>query len=722
MIALSDEMVDVSHGIGIPFGGIGAGYSVFGKFGFCEVNFDSTPNEATKNYPHIPQTAWRYDIDRQTEGPMQFVLIEGNRKTVFSEKSISWLAETDPVDAIKAFAYLPKGYFQVICDRLRLDIAIEAFSPMIPYDLDQSSIPVQIFNITLTNKSDSERHFKLSLLQNDRLWIRGQIGVYNDKHGQVALFCPEGQATVSGVHKDIHLGAGQSQTVRFIIGWHYPYFKTFSPDLTEHYRRYYARSFANASQVVLNAAQKADEWSSAIDRWHQSLDVPAYFKRLWFSSLASAICSTMLSDDPYFFEIETPHHHIGTMDVNVYSSWLYLVNWPQLEQMEIRQFVDAIPTEGEKAGFVWHSLWNDPLEYSEEPTFILRVYRDALWLKDQRLLADGFEKSLLAANYVYRQNNYRGLLNSPHGNQSFDAWPMPGVSSYVNNAWLYALYALDRMAFALGKQAVVGDQPAGVLLQQARRNYDDLLWDEENQRWKLFYRAPGASAASDADSVFTDQLFGRWAVLLDASADATLDKAKVRATLDYIYRHNRIEDARTGFVGWVNGLLPGRRFDPSGHICKAFWICPQLDLGSLLGDVGEEQASLDVFQSIERSLFNNHLAVGEYNKTINECLEVMTSPEEPAKDTPRFPPYPRYKCCWEYLIRLLGFKADWNFIYLKPFRSLDFEIKSIVLATEPLTVKVQAGWNAARLDGKEVAYPLAIAREGKPHFVEFFRR
>ena len=34
------EMVDVSHGLGIPFGGIGTGFSVFGKYGFVDVYFD----------------------------------------------------------------------------------------------------------------------------------------------------------------------------------------------------------------------------------------------------------------------------------------------------------------------------------------------------------------------------------------------------------------------------------------------------------------------------------------------------------------------------------------------------------------------------------------------------------------------------------------------------------------------------------------------------------
>ena len=719
MLKHLDDMVNVSHGIGIPFGGIGTGYSVFGKYGFSEINFDSTPNEGTKNYPNIPETAWSYTCDRESDGPFQFVLAENDQKTVLSQRKLSWLNDAVPVDKIESYAYLPKGYFNVYREGLGLDISIEAFSPMTPHDLDNSSIPVQIFNIAVTNNSSEKREINLGLLQNDKMKCDGNVSVYNDKHGQVAFLCLDGEATAAGVNKDIVLEAGQTECVTFIIGWHYPCFKTFSPDLRDHYKRYYTIAFKNVKEVIKFSADKIDLWSKNIDQWHDSLGVPAYFNRLWFSSLSSVICSTMMSDDPYFFEIETPHHHICTMDVNVYSSWLYLINWPQIEQMEIKQFVDSIHEEGEKAGFVWHSLWDDPLEYSEESTFITRVYRDVLWLNDKQLLADGFKKSLLAANYVYNKDNYKGLLNSSHGNQSFDAWLMPGVSSYVNCAWLYALHGLEKMARLLGKKAQVGGIDAVDLLREARQNYDSLLWDSQLNRWKLFYRTPGANEISEPDSVFTDQLFGKWVLLVDKTSDEVLDSEKVRSTLEYIYGHNMIEDSQTGFKGWVNGLMPGRKIDPSGHICKAFWICPQLDLGSLLGDAGDESASLDVFESVERSVFNNHLAVGEYNQVIDDDLNTMISPEEPAKDTPRFPPYPRYKCCWEYLVRLIGLKMDSDYLYIKPFKSLDFQMQDVVLAGEKLSITVKKKWSKAILDGVIVDGPVVIERKQGQHTIEF---
>ena len=60
MFKPDDNCIDVSHGLGVPFGGIGTGYNVFGKYGFIDINFDSTPNEDTNNYPHIKRSAWDY--------------------------------------------------------------------------------------------------------------------------------------------------------------------------------------------------------------------------------------------------------------------------------------------------------------------------------------------------------------------------------------------------------------------------------------------------------------------------------------------------------------------------------------------------------------------------------------------------------------------------------------------------------------------------------------
>src|SRR5215470_1470568 len=94
------SMVDVSHGWGIPFGGIGTGYSVFGKYGFVRVNFNNAPDHFT--YPRDP--ASREDYTREPATPRKadfgFVVREGGSATILSEKPVLWLPTAQPFDKI----------------------------------------------------------------------------------------------------------------------------------------------------------------------------------------------------------------------------------------------------------------------------------------------------------------------------------------------------------------------------------------------------------------------------------------------------------------------------------------------------------------------------------------------------------------------------------------------------------------------------------------------
>lgn len=431
--------------------------------------------------------------------------------------------------------------------------------------------------------------------------------------------------------------------------------------------------------------------------------------------------STLMSTEPYFFEKETPHVGFNTMDVNVYSGWVYLVNWPELERLDMDMFFGCIPKKGPKKGLVWHSLWDDAASYVEEPTFITRVYRDALWFNDPAWSLTGFQHAVNAANRVYEDAGFENLIDSKHGNQSYDCWKMPGVSSYVNSAWIYGLYGLERMSLSLGQPIDIKGTPIAKFYPKAVETFNRLLWNESTKNWNLFYRTPEARQISIPECTFTDQLFGKWMLAIDPGAETVLPNAKVKSALGTLYSNNLVEDSGNSFRGWVNGMLPGRRYDPSGIHSRVCWFGAQFNLGSLLGLVGDEKASLDVFQSVEKSLHSNHFAAGEWNQGIDENLKVQTEPAEPAKDTPRFAPYPRYKSGWEFLIRLLGLQMDQKHLFLTPFKTLDFSLQSVQLAGCKLTVKVQCGWNRALLNGKPVNLPLKIDRSASSATVDFLR-
>ncbi|MDD4637244.1 MAG: hypothetical protein PHV66_06520, partial [Bacteroidales bacterium] len=174
---------------------------------------------------------------------------------------------------------------------------------------------------------------------------------------------------------------------------------------------------------------------------------------------------------------------------------------------------------------------------------------------------------------------------------------------------------------------------------------------------------------------------------------------------------------------WVNGMKPNRvpDYTINGYHARTCWFGAQINLSSLLGYVGNELASIDIMRSIDMSLKNNHFAAGEWNGSINAKGEILPLPDETAKDTPRFAPYPRYKSSWEYLIRLLGLQMDEKSLYLQPFKTVDFKFGDIQLAGKKMNITVQAGWNRVLVDGKKVSLPVSIPRTNRPVKVEFLK-
>src|SRR5450432_3173374 len=83
-VAPSPEMVDVTHGPGIAFGGIGTGFSVFGKYGFVDVYFDGR---------HLDSNDWRIDRAPKAKPTFAFELTEGDKNIVLQETPVAWLAD-----------------------------------------------------------------------------------------------------------------------------------------------------------------------------------------------------------------------------------------------------------------------------------------------------------------------------------------------------------------------------------------------------------------------------------------------------------------------------------------------------------------------------------------------------------------------------------------------------------------------------------------------------
>jgi uncharacterized protein (DUF608 family) len=372
-------------------------------------------------------------------------------------------------------------------------------------------------------------------------------------------------------------------------------------------------------------------------------------------------------------------------------------------------------------------LWNDSSDYAEEPTFLGRVYRDSIWFNDPAWTDKGFQLAKLAANHVYHADNYQYLLHNRVGNQSYDIWKMPGLNAYVNVMWVYGLFSLDRLSQNLNQPSTVDGLPTAEIFSKSRQSLDDLLWNPDGY-WNAFYVPTNRPENSDAlrrtdgQDTFSDQLFGKWVSLIDPQAENVLPADKVHAALLTIYTNNLVNDPAKEFRGWANGMRPGHQPEMNaGYHSRTCWFGPQEALASLLADAGDEEKSLDVFNSIESSLHNNHLFVGEWNKSVGPDGLSRTLPEEPQKDTPRFPPYPRYKSCWEYLRVILGLKMDAQNFYLKPFKTIAFTLTDVELAGTSFTITVEPDWTKILVNGQSQTEPVQVPRSQRAVKLEFIK-
>jgi uncharacterized protein (DUF608 family) len=702
-----DDWVDVSHSLGFPLGGLGTGYSAFGKFGFVKVNFDGRPTDK------LGAGLWEYTQEPAEKSRYGFLVVDGDQRLALQSTPASWSADAPPVEEVRAEALLPLGRTSYRTSKSSLKIDVLAFSPLIAHDLDASTTPVQVFEVTVENPRPEPRSVTIELMNGEAGEPAGNGVVFKSERGQLGFAADDGAASAKSVSVELSLLPLERQTARFYIAWHYPKF--------DGEQRYYTRSFKSARDVLDRAQRDAATWKQRIVAWHESIDAPRYLRRMWFSSLSSVMTSTAMTATPHFYEIETPHTSLNTMDVSLYSNWAYMVNWPELERMDLDQYFKAMPLDGPRKGLVWHSLWRDAAKYVEEPGFLCRFFRAHLWFNDDAWSNKGLPYAQLAAERVFTEGTYRDLVDSKHGNQSYDIWRMPGVSSYVNSSWLYGLYGLERVARHLGEpEPRLDGRPVSAVRASATAAYDELLWNPSTRCWNLFHRTEGANASSTPDSVFSDQLFGKWVLTIDPAAEAVLPADKVRTALKTIYTHNRVEDPTQAFRGWCNGMLPSGKPDvTTGYHAKTFWLGPQINLASLLAVDGDEAASLDVMRSIESSLKNDLLAAGEWNRSLDKDKRVIVLREETEKDTPRFAPYPRYKSCWEWLPRVLGMQMDERAIYLNPFKTIPLKLKEAKLAGMTLTVSVEPGWTRARVDGKPVELPVRLDRSKRACHVEF---
>ena len=434
------------------------------------------------------------------------------------------------------------------------------------------------------------------------------------------------------------LEPGQSIEIPLVISWDLPLtaFATGTRALRR-YTDFFGASGRNATAIAAEALRDWRTWREQIQAWQQPVidrsDLPeplrmALFNELYDLASGGSLWTAASPQDPVgrFGVLEClDYAWYESLDVRLYGSFALLQLWPELDKSVLRSFARAIPaadptprpigwyfTQGKGrveaarklAGATPHDLgapnerpW-DASNYTAyqdcnlwkdlASDFVLQVWRTFKLApngEDLRFLADCWPAAVEALHYLkqFDANNDGLPDNGGAPDQTFDDWPLKGVSAYCGALWIAALEAALAMArqlqLAMGLDTANEQRTFGAWLEQSRANFDALLWNGE------YYKI---DAESGTPVVMADQLCGDFYARLLGLPSVVADErahSALRAVKEACF-----EGFQGGRLGVANGLRrDGTPLDPNGTHPLEVWTGINFGLAAyyrLMGDSG----------------------------------------------------------------------------------------------------------------------------------------
>jgi non-lysosomal glucosylceramidase len=449
-----------------------------------------------------------------------------------------------------------------------------------------------------------------------------------------------------------HLEPGESMEIPLVISWDLPV--TAFASGTRALRRYtdfFGMDGRGAAAIAAEALRDWRSWHQQIEAWQQPVlerqDIPeplrmALFNELYDLASGGSLWSAASSADPVgrFGVLEClDYAWYESLDVRLYGSFALLQLWPELDKAVLRSFARAIPaadptprpigwyfTQGKGrveaarklAGATPHDLgapnerpW-DATNYTAyqdcnlwkdlASDYVLQVWRTfklAPTGEDLRFLADCWPAAVQALRYLktFDANNDGLPDNGGAPDQTFDDWPLKGVSAYCGALWIAALEAALAMAqqlqLAMGLDTSNEQREFSGWLEQSRANFDALLWNGE------YYNI---DAESGTPVVMADQLCGDfYARLLGLPAVVADDRAQ--SALKAV-KQACFEGFQGGRLGVANGLRrDGTPLDPNGTHPLEVWTGINFGLAAYYRLMGDSSTAFAITGAVVHQVY-----------------------------------------------------------------------------------------------------------------------
>jgi uncharacterized protein (DUF608 family) len=599
--------------VGMPVGGIGAGQLYLGGDGklwhwdiFNQFIYTADKGENC-HYAH--------PLTPTSPLAQRFILKLGDQIIPLDRRGFS---------EVSFRSEYPIGMVEYADAGVPLTVKLEVFSPFIPLNTDDSSLPATILQFTVRNTSAAPVKATLAgELENAVcLFHREQNGGLLNRIVQTQdatmLLCsaqaaPENPAPLESLPdfgtlalailgntdessgeqsapfakklsgslgKKLSLAPGETKTVTFILAWHFP-------NLSIHNAfkdcgRYYATKFSSAQKVVeyvaANFARLEAQTRLWRDTWYDST-LPFWFLDRTFlnaSILATSTCYRLANGR--FYGWEGVGNCAGTCGhVYLYAQAAARL-FPDLER-DVRERVDFGLAQMPDGAIHFRGEFNKIPAVDAQAGYVLRALREHQMCSDEKFLERNWPKIKLATQWLIAKDaNNDGLIESNQHNTLDTDWF--GKVAWLSGLYLAALAAAAEMADETGDTGFAAE--CQKIFSAGQKNFIAELFDVEYFINKIDPKH--LAAINSGTGCEIDQVFGQsWA--FQVGLPRVLPARETVSALKSLWRYNFTPDVGT----YRKVYKPGRWYAMPGEagLLMCTFPRPDWDYAQAKGKGGE---------------------------------------------------------------------------------------------------------------------------------------
>jgi uncharacterized protein (DUF608 family) len=574
--------------IGMPINGIGTGQVYLSGDGeLWYWNLD-----ATKDKKHNPK-GLRYMKPDAAQAPAgQGFALQVNGQT----RALNSLGFSD-VTFTNQYPMALVDYADAACP---VQVKLEAYTPFIPLNRDESSYPVVVMRYTLTNRSSSVQDLAIAgwiqnrwaekqepkrsayLLLEDIATVECSGGSANSNGIALGVFgreAPElvdvqkttsgmsgvfesgnkaktGQASSASIGRKFKLNAGESKTVSFAVSWRIPnvmYGTAFGRKGVSPGRYHYATQWVTAAEAAGQVASRETELYSTtkqwVDTWYDS-SLPYWFLERAFipiDCMQTQMVQRIIPEGAQE-EIYNMEEGVRCCPGNCTHVWNYAQGlarvFPEIER-ECRDKIEYGLGFNQQNGMVFFRYtMRDGAKGRDDALdgtcgTIIRVLRESQMTTDYSFLASIWDRVKLSMDFVIKEwdPDEDGILSGAQHNTLDEPWY--GRVPWLINTYHAALRSAAVMARQMNQPAVAA-RYEGIIAKGVPAMVQQ-LWNED---FGYFVHIPPQDETQmhgSTNGCHIDQVLGdSW--LYEVGLDPVLPRDKTRKALQALWKYNFTPD------------------------------------------------------------------------------------------------------------------------------------------------------------------------------------